>query len=92
MRTPGSVALGDAAAKATHISIACTRCERHGLYALSRLVARLGPDFAMTDLGAELTTCTRRQASAAQERCDVYFPNLISVMTGVDDEKNPGVS
>jgi hypothetical protein len=80
MKRPGSVALGEVAARARHIEIACTRCERHGRYQLTKLVARLGADFAMTDLGDELADCPRRASPAWSERCDVYYPGLAALM------------
>jgi hypothetical protein len=80
MTTPGSVALGDVAARASHLEIACSRCERRGKYHLARLVARLGQDFPMTDLGAELTACPNRSAASHHERCDVYFPGLVALL------------
>ncbi|MET3234325.1 UNVERIFIED_ORG: hypothetical protein ABIC54_006546 [Burkholderia sp. 1263] len=82
MKRPGAVTLGEVAAKATHIDIACSRCDRRGRYALVRLVATHGPDFAMTDLGNELANCPRRNASSHGERCDVYFPGLPKIMNG----------
>jgi hypothetical protein len=45
----------------------------------------LGADFRMTDLGSELANCPRRTA-AVHERCDVYFPRLISLMDDGDAE------
>lgn len=82
MKKPGAVALGEVAAKATHLDIACSRCERRGRYALARLVASHGPDFAMTDLGNELANCPHRNATSHGERCDVYFPGLAAIMNG----------
>ncbi|WP_045457923.1 hypothetical protein [Caballeronia cordobensis] len=84
----GSVSLGDVAAGATHLEVACSRCERRGRYRLSRLVARLGEDFPMPDLGSELADCPRRNASMT-ERCDVYFPGLIKIMGGEDATPKP---
>lgn len=80
MTASGSVALGDVAAIASHLDIACSRCERRGRYNLARLVARLGPDFPMTDLGAELADCPNRAITAHGERCDVYFPGLVAIL------------
>ncbi|SIT41692.1 conserved hypothetical protein [Paraburkholderia piptadeniae] len=80
----GFVILGQVAASATHIEVACTRCERHGRYRLAKLVASLGADFPMTDHGSEITDCTRRNATSAQVRCDVYFPDLPKNMNGGD--------
>lgn len=78
----GSVSLGEVAARASHINIACSRCDRKGRYRASRLVAEYGADFAMTDLGRELAVCPRRTAAAQHERCDIYFPGLRLLMSG----------
>jgi hypothetical protein len=78
----GSLTLDEVAARASHIDVACSRCERHGRYQLARLVAALGADFLMTNLGAELADCPRRTAAVHNERCDVYFPGLTSLMYG----------
>lgn len=86
--TNGSVSLSEVAKRATHVEVACSRCERRGRYRLSRLVARLGEDFPMTDLGSELADCPRRNASMT-ERCDVYFPGLVKIMTGEDATPKP---
>ncbi|CAB3758692.1 hypothetical protein LMG29542_03406 [Paraburkholderia humisilvae] len=75
----GSVTLGEVATRASHIEVACTRCERRGRYRLARLVASYGEDFPMTDLGAEIADCPKRHA-AITERCDVYFPGLRKIM------------
>lgn len=77
----GSVLLGELAARATHIDIECSRCGRKGRYRVANLVARLGEDFPMTDLGAELADCPRRAAATHHERCDVLFPNLPRIMS-----------
>ena len=86
----GSVSLGDVATRATHIEVACSRCDRRGRYRLSRLAARLGEDFPMTDLGSELADCPTRNASMT-ERCDVYFPGLIKVMDGEQSAATPNI-
>jgi hypothetical protein len=78
----GAVPLGAVAALATHLEVACTRCERRGRYRLARLVVTYGSDFPMTDLGTAITDCTRRTATAVQDRCDIYFPDLPKIMHG----------
>lgn len=78
----GSIALAEIAAKTSHIDLACTRCERRGRYRLAPLVDRLGPDFALTDLGAELVVCSNRNEPNPGKRCDVYFPGLTKLMYG----------
>jgi hypothetical protein len=92
MKRPGAVALSEVAARTSHIEIACTRCERRGRYRISRLVERLGPDFAMTDLAAEIADCPRRGLSAWSERCDVYFPGLAELMAAPDQRPNQSLS
>jgi hypothetical protein len=87
VKRPGAVALGEVAARATHIEIACTRCERRGQYQLTKLVARLGADFAMTDLAGKLADCPRRASPAWSERCDVYFLGLAELMRGEQNER-----
>jgi hypothetical protein len=77
----GTLTLGDVAARASHLEVACSRCDRHGRYQLARLVAALGADFRLTDLGSEIANCPRR-AAAVHERCDIYFPGLKSLMDG----------
>jgi hypothetical protein len=84
MKTTGSVALADVAARATHLDVACTRCSRRGRYQLARLAEQFGGDYALPDLGAELANCTNRNATAHGERCDVFFPNLIAILEGGD--------
>jgi len=82
MTNPGSVALGNVAARASHLEIACSRCERRGKYQLARLVARFGPDFPMTDIGAELADCPNRAVTSHGKRCDVFFPGLVALLNG----------
>lgn len=87
--TNGSVALGEVAQRASHIELACTRCDRKGRYRLARLVEALGPGFHVTDLGAELASCPRREASSHGERCDVFFPNLLRILEGDEQSSTP---
>ena len=84
----GSVTLGEVAANVSHIEVACTRCERRGRYRLSRLIASHGADFPMTDLGAQLADCPKRNESIGK-RCDVYFPGLIAIMHGGEPTAAP---
>jgi hypothetical protein len=69
--TNGSIDLGEVAARASQIDVACSRCERRGRYQLAPLVHALGADFPMTDLGAELAHCRHRAEASHAKRCDV---------------------
>lgn len=80
----GSVSLGEVATRASHINVACSRCDRKGRYRLVKLVDQFVKDFAMTDLGADLAVCPRRNATAHHERCDVYFPGSRRLMSDDD--------
>lgn len=84
----GSVTLGEAAARASRIEVACSRCDRRGCYRLTKLIASHGEDFRMTDLGAQIADCPKRNASVG-ERCDVYFPGLRTIMGGGEASEAP---
>jgi hypothetical protein len=75
----GSITLGAVSARASHIDVACSRCERRGRYNLSKLVASLGEEFPLTDLGSRISDCAKKNAPA-WERCDIYYPGLIAIM------------
>lgn len=66
---------------ATHLDVACSRCERRGRYSTARLVEQYGGDYAMTDLGADLANCPNRRAPV-YKRCDVYYPGLTELFYG----------
>jgi hypothetical protein len=89
MGANGSVLLGEVAERASHIDVACSRCDRKGRYRLAKLVAEFGPEFQMTNLGAELASCPRRGAAVNQKRCDIYYPGLVKIMS--DDEPPPSL-
>jgi hypothetical protein len=77
----GSITLGAVSARTSHLEVACTRCERHGRYSLPKLVASLGEEFPLTDLGSQISDCPKKNA-AVWERCDIYYPGLRAIMTG----------
>jgi hypothetical protein len=80
---PGSIPLGQVAARAAMLDVACSRCTRRGRLRLADLVAKLGPDFPMTQLGAEVgADCSRRRDPGPGHRCDVYYPQLREIMYG----------
>jgi len=76
----GSVTLGEVSARAGHIEVACSRCERHGRYSLRKLVDSLGEEFPLTNLGSRISDCPKKNA-AVWERCDIYYPGLGAIMT-----------
>lgn len=78
----GALALGKVADKTEHLDMACSRCDRKGHYETARLVRKFGADFPMTELASAMSTCPKRNNTAAQDRCDVYFPGLSKLMNG----------
>ncbi|WP_081626983.1 hypothetical protein [Bordetella sp. FB-8] len=77
----GSITLGAVATRASHIEVACSRCERLGRYRLSKRVASFGENSPMTALGAQITDCSKKNRPL-RERCDVYYPGLSAIMSG----------
>ncbi|MBB5508187.1 hypothetical protein HDG35_004465 [Paraburkholderia sp. JPY681] len=91
MKKPGSVSLAEVAKRATHIELACTRCDRHGRYRVDGLIGQFGPDFGMPDLAGELASCPNRKATNPNVRCDVFFRGLGALMRGeAADDEDPG--
>jgi hypothetical protein len=78
----GAVCLADVAARATHIELACTRCDRRGRYRLDGLIRQFGPDFGVPDVADQLAPCPNRKAVNPGARCDVIYPGLGALMRG----------
>lgn len=79
----GSISLGQVAARVAMLDVACSRCERRGRLRLADWLGKLGPDFPMTELGAEVgADCVRRQETGPNNRCDVYYPKLTEIIYG----------
>jgi len=69
--------LGEIATRTSMLSVACSRCERHGRYRLDNLIARHGADAPVRVVVPELTAdCPQRESAALAERCDGLFPEL----------------
>lgn len=77
----GAVQLSDVAARATHIELACTRCDRRGRYRLDGLIRQFGPDLGIPDLAREIAPCPNRDSADLGARCDVYYPGLGELMS-----------
>ncbi|MDP9648713.1 hypothetical protein J2793_004179 [Paraburkholderia caledonica] len=82
----GSICLSDVAARATHIELACTRCERRGRYRLEGLIRQFGPDLGIPDLAEQIAPCPNRNSSNFNVRCDVFYPGLGALMRGEKEE------
>jgi hypothetical protein len=60
--------LGEIAARAAMLNVACTRCERRGRYRLDTLISRYGADAGVRVIVPELTAdCPQRESVALME-------------------------
>ena len=79
----GVVTLGEVAAKAGRVEIACRRCDRRGVLRTDRLVAEYGdgiPIPAMLRLIA--ADCPRMRVDKMHDVCGVHMPVLSMLMAG----------
>ena len=56
------------------VRLECQRCGRTGIYRLDGLMARFGPDIALSDLLRALASCARR--GDFSQPCAAQFPDL----------------
>ena len=77
MARSGSYTLSDfQIAGHASVEIACSVCERRGVYNLARLLA-VRVDLRMTDYLTEVTAnCPRRQGVSIYSRCEAFYPVL----------------
>ena len=67
--------LGEIAARASMLQVACARGERRGRYRLDTLIARHGADAGVRVIVPEITAdCPQRESAALMERCHIPFP------------------
>lgn len=69
------IMLGDVAARVDRLEVTCSPCERHGTLSTARLLAELGPGYAMPELLAALTAGCPQRAERLP-RCRANFPQL----------------
>ena len=71
----GVVTLGEVAAKAERVEIACRRCDRRGVLRTERLVSEHGPDMPIPALLRLLAAdCPRMKADKMHDVCGVHIP------------------
>jgi hypothetical protein len=69
--------LADLRPAATHLNVACSRCDRRGRLNVARLVEQHGPDATLSGVVADINAdCPNRDAHGLTQRCDIYFPGL----------------
>ncbi len=78
----GYITLGQVAARAAALDVACSRCDRRGRLGTARLLERHGPGQSMTGLRAILAgDCPRLQARGhgPDAQCGAHSPQLVAL-------------
>jgi hypothetical protein len=79
----GVIRLGDVAARAAVLTIACRACPRHGRVRTARLLGQHGADAGMPDVLRSIAgSCPRLAAMEIRDRCDVHCPTLAALFAG----------
>ena len=79
----GVVTLGEVAAKAERVEIACRRCDRRGVLRTDRLVGEHGVAMPIPALLRLLAAdCPRMRADKMHDVCGVHIPALSVLMAG----------
>ncbi len=70
----GAVTLGEIAAQASMIEVACRKCERFGRLSTAKLLRQHGADTKMPDLLPEIARdCPRVNAHSIYDQCGAYY-------------------
>lgn len=78
------LALYDLPADALTLDVACSRCSRRGRLSVARLILEYGPEAAIRPILADLNAdCSKREAHAIAERCDIHLPGLAAILAGM---------
>jgi len=71
----GTRTFGDLIGRLDHLEIVCAKCERHGRYAVRRLIERHGGGMKIPDWKAEVTRdCPRRRLPGLADACAAQCP------------------
>ena len=76
-----SVSLADIAARIDMLEIRCSRCDRKDRYHVSRLIEQRGGSMLLPDLRMELVQGCDHANGRDYDRCDVFFPQLVDLMS-----------
>jgi hypothetical protein len=80
MPRDGARTFGDLIGKLDHLEIVCAKCDRHGRYAVRRLIERYGGGMKIPDWKAEITgDCPRRQSPGLADACAAQCPGLLKL-------------
>ena len=71
-----SRSLADIAAHLDLLEVRCSRCDRHGVLSIARLIDQHGAATKLPDLRQHFVGDCEKADSPEFERCDIYFPQL----------------
>ena len=71
------ITLGQVSKRQRILEVACSKCDRKGKYRVSNLIAQHGASMALPSLASLLCSDCRNKDTFANDRCSVYFPNLV---------------
>ena len=74
----GSLTLGELGGTFHLLEIRCTKCDRYGRERLARLIERYGREARLPNVRHQLSADCQHHEAAINERCDVYFPELVA--------------
>lgn len=72
--------LSDIRPELTHLSIACSRCDRSGRLSIARLIREHGLDSTIRKAVAGVNADCPKREETIMERCDVFFPGLAGML------------
>lgn len=79
--TAGSISLNEVAKKAATLTVACSRCDRTGLYRVNALIGLHGKDFGIPALLKVLAAdCPKRQSVLDYDLCGLHCPDLPALL------------
>ena len=80
MLRDGSITVSDLVGRLDTLTVACSKCGRHGRYRVARLLKELGPDGRLTEWRAALVAdCPRVEAGSHWDACGWQMPDLVGL-------------
>ena len=81
MPRDGAIIFDDLKGKLVVLRVTCTKCPRHGLYILKRLIRAHGQNSKVIDwLDVITADCPKRSANSMNDQCGARCPDLPRVL------------
>jgi hypothetical protein len=75
-----SSTFSDLTGKLATLRVECSKCERKGRYAVTRLIEQHGRDGKLTDWLAHVSRdCSRRKSINMADQCGAEMPDLVGI-------------